>query len=330
MKKLFIVILILVIIILPPTIYFYWGSVPQAEDITWGVTFSKFKAEDFDLEWKEVYLAILDDLKVKNIRLAAYWSMIEKVPGEYSFQDLDWQINEASKRDVKILLVIGRRLPGWPECHIPDWAKDLPEKKQQEKVLRLIEKVVNRYKGNINIWAWQIENEPFFKHFGICPKPDEEFLDTEISLVRFLDNRPVILTDSGEWGSWIKLGKKADILGISMYRAIWRRFFGYVFYPLKPIFYHRKANLVKLFTGEKQIIVTELQAEPWGPEATKELALTEQFKTLSPEGFKENIEYARSSGYSQFYLWSPEWWYWLKVEYEKDKIWEEAKNLFSS
>lgn len=328
MKKFLIIILILAAIILPPVLYFYWGSAAPAEDITWGVSFSKFKADDFELDWKEVYLAILDDLKVKHIRLAAYWPMIEKTPGKYTFQDLDWQINEASKRNVKILLAIGRRLPGWPECHIPDWAKNLPEKKQQEKVLRLIEKIVNRYKDNINIWAWQIENEPFFKHFGICPKPDEKFLDSEISLVRFLDNRPIILNESGEWGSWIKLGKKSDILGISMYRIVWNKFFGYIFYPLRPIFYHRKAELVKLLIGEKEIIITELQAEPWGPEATKELSLSEQFKTLSPESFVENINYARQSGFSKFYLWGVEWWYWLKVKYEKAKIWEEAKRLF--
>ena len=154
-------------------------------------------------------------------------------------------------------------------------------------------------------------------------------MDAEIALVRSLDDRPIILTDSGEWGTWIKLAKKSDVLGISMYRAVWKKVFGYIFYPLRPIFYHRKAELTQLFAGKKQIIVTELQAEPWVQGELKETPLKEQFKTLSPELFLENIDYARRSGYDFFYLWGAEWWHWLKENHEKDEIWNEARKLFN-
>jgi len=56
------------------------------------------------------------------LRLVAYWQKIEPEQGKYSFEDLDWQIKEAEKRDIEVILVIGRKVSRWPECHIPEWA----------------------------------------------------------------------------------------------------------------------------------------------------------------------------------------------------------------
>ena len=43
--------------------------------------------------------------------------------------------------------------------------------------MRTITETINRYKDNQAIKAWQVENEPFLKGFGECPKLDKEFLD---------------------------------------------------------------------------------------------------------------------------------------------------------
>jgi len=43
-------------------------------------------SEELGLDWKKTYLAILDDLKVKNLKLVAYWDLIEEEPGVYNFQ----------------------------------------------------------------------------------------------------------------------------------------------------------------------------------------------------------------------------------------------------
>ena len=302
---------------------------PQAKEITFGVTFSQKHATDFGLNWKEVYSAILDDLRVKNLRLIAYWDLIEPKEENFNFEDLDWQIQEAEKRGADITLVMGIRVPRWPECHIPVWAKNLNKSQQQEKVLNLFEKIVLRYKNSSNIQYWQVENEPFFP-FGTCPWSDIKFLKKEIEYVRSLDQqkRPIIETESGEWSPWVLAGKYGDIVGTTMYKKV---FFDqlriYINYPLPPLFYWRKAQIVKKLFGN-EVICIELQAEPWGPSLLYDLPLEEQKKTMSLEQFRFNIEFAKKTGLKEFSLWGAEWWYWMKEIQGQPEIWQEAKKLF--
>ena len=54
-----------------------------------GATFSKKFCEELGLNWQETYIAILDDLKVRNLRLPAYWDEIEPDEGTYNFKDFD-------------------------------------------------------------------------------------------------------------------------------------------------------------------------------------------------------------------------------------------------
>jgi len=227
-------------------------------------------------------------------------------------------------------LAIGRKVPRWPECHIPGWAKALDETKQQELVLGLIEKIILRYKNFNNIQAWQVENEPFFP-FGDCPPTDENFLKKEISLVKNLDsNRLVIISDSGSNRFWIKTAMLGDEVSISLYRKVWfHKLNSYVEYPFPPVFYWRKHQIIKTFFN-KRVICGELQAEPWGKTSLlKDLSAEEQEKTMSFEQFKSNIEFARETGFDEFYLWGAEWWYWLKEKQNDSRIWEEAKNIFN-
>ena len=86
-------------------------------------------------------------------------------------------------------MAVGRRLPGWPECHTPDWADKLPLDQQKIKLLSYIETVVNRYKKSPAIRYWQVENEAFLAFFSgaLCGRYSgglDDFLKEEISLVR--------------------------------------------------------------------------------------------------------------------------------------------------
>jgi len=322
-KKILIIVVFLAVIIL--TIYFIF--IPKREDVTYGVTFSKPFAEHLGLDWKETYLAILDDAGAKRVRLPSYWTEVEPEKDRYLFADLDWQIEEAEKRNVKMIIVLGQKQPRWPECHIPRWAGELDENERQEELLEIIEKVVKRYKDKKSITAWQVENEPFLP-FGECPKLDKDFLDREIDLVRSLDSRPVIISDSGELGTWYNAANRADILGTTLYRIVWNDHLGYVHYPVTSISYRVKAAIIMYVTGVEKIIIVELQAEPWGPKMIIDTPLDEQYKSMSPEQFRENIEYVKKIEFSEAYLWGAEWWYWLKVEKNDDRIWEEAKKAF--
>ncbi len=308
--------------------YFFVGFPKESEDITWGVNFSEIKAARYDKDWPPYYLAMLDDLKVKNIKLASYWSIIEPEEGSYNFSSLDWQIEEAEKRGVELIVVIGRKTPGWPECHIPEWASDKTKEEQQEKILRLLENIVNRYKDKEAIKYWQVENEPFFP-FGKCLWKDKDFLKKEIELVKSLDpSRKIIISESGEFPLWFKATYYGDILGVTMYKKAWFEDIGlYVSYPFPPTFYSRKASLINnLF--KKEVMVIELQAEPWGPVLNYKLSLEEQERTMSFEQFKNVISFAKKTNLKTFYFWGAEWWYWMKEKHQRPEFWEEAKKLF--
>ena len=330
MKKILkIIFLILIIVVLIFFIYFFIGKSKPAEKVEWGVTFSKRYAVDLGLDWQKTFLAILDDLGAKKIRIIAYWDETESEKGKYNFADLDWQINEVEKREGEIIFAVGRRMPHWPECFEPDWAKELSEKEKQERILVFISETVTRYKDRKSIKVWQVENEPFLRTFGKCPWPNIKFLDKEIALVRHLDNsRSIMITESGEFSTWIGGARRADIIGTSLYRKVWSKTLGYLKYPIPPVFYQRKANLIKFLFDLNEIIAIEVQAEPWGNRATQNMTVDEQDISMSFEQFNDVLEYTRKAGFDKAYLWGVEWWYWRKEKFGDDRFWERAKELF--
>lgn len=309
-------------------IYFFIGKVQPKEKINWGVVFSQKHSDLLGLDWRENYLAILDDLKAKNLKIITHWNLIEIEKGKFNFEDLDWQIKEAEKRGAKIILVIGIKTGRWPECHIPKWVEIQNSKfKNQKEFFEYIEKIVNRYKNSPAIWAWQIENEPFFP-FGECPKFEKDFVKKEIELVRSLDStKPIIFADSGEFSFWITAAKFGDIVSATLHRKVYfKEIKRYISYPFPPIYYWRKAKTIERFFGKK-VIIGELQAEPWCKNLIYNCSLEEQKITMNFEQFKKNIEFAKRTGLDTFYFWGPEWWYWLKTTQNDSSIWNEAKKL---
>ncbi len=299
------------------------------ENFRYGVAFSRIFSEQMGLDWRENYLAVLTDLQPEFLRLPVYWQDIEKTKGAFEFTDYDWMVNEAEKSGIKLVLVVGRKTPRWPECNLPDWAKQIPEEEQKMRVLNQLEKIVTRYKDQKNLYAWQVENEPFLQ-FGDCKLMGADFLDEEIALVRKLDqNRhPIMVTDSGELSLWVQAAKRADIFGTTMYRIVHSPRFGYIEYPLPPRFFWLKANLVHLLYPDRPMIVSELQTEPWGPRLIYDISIEEQMKTMTFEHFKSNIEYAKAVGFPDIYLWGAEWWYWMKQNQDRPEYWNEAQKIF--
>lgn len=108
------------------TVIFFIYS-PRNSNVTYGVTFSRLFAEYMGLDWKANYTALLDDLKVKRFRIPIYWTEIEKQQGKYSFEDIDWQIEQAGMRNAQVVAVLGQKQPRWPECHIPDWVDGMTD-----------------------------------------------------------------------------------------------------------------------------------------------------------------------------------------------------------
>jgi len=296
---------------------------------SFGVSFAAAQAEYLGLDPKETYLAILDDLKVRNIRISVYWNRIEpKSKKEDDFTELDWQVQEAEKHGAKLILAIGQRVPRWPECHTPEWASKLPDQQLQEALLSYLQKIVLRYRSSPALKIWQVENEPFLDLFGNCPKHNKKLLLQEISLVRSLDGRhPIMVTDSGEFGSWLRTKTLSDYLGTSIYRVVAQSWFGYIKYGgfIPPAYYHLKARLV----GKPidRVIVSELQAEPWTRKELIKTPISEQYRSMNLVQLRKNVEFAKRTGFGEIYLWGAEWWYWMKKQGEPG-FWEEAKRLF--
>ncbi len=296
----------------------------KAPDNFWGITFSPKFSQELDLDWKEVYLATLDDLNVKNIRLPIYWDDIEKYESEYDFSVYDYILNEGKKRNVKYIVNIGWRLPRWPECHTPSWLKDNDVNTIRNRSLIMIKTVMERYKDREEIVAWQVENEPLLDSFGICPEGDLNFLKKEIDFVKSIDDRPIIISASGELSSWKREAELGDIFATTMYRIVWANYFGYFKYPLPSWFYKLKAKMIN-----KDAIISELQAEPWIPYNGNmlDLSIEEQDKSLSIDQFKANLQFAINTDFKQAYLWGAEWWYLRKINGDIS-FWSIAKNIF--
>lgn len=306
----------------------YFILPPRSEKITYGVTFSLPYAMNLNLDWRETYLAILDDLGVKNIRLPIYWTDIERAPGEFFFEDYDFLLAEAQKREVNIIPVIGQKVPRWPECYIPEWLLGEDEHVKQERMILMIKTIVDRYKHYPNIKMWQIENEPFVAWFGICPKLDKKFLEKEIAEVRSLDSRPIMITESGEFSTWYRASKMGDYLGVTLYRRVYEEKSNFYWtHYIPPSFYWLRARLWGKFP--ERVIISELQAEPWvkNPPISN-ASLEEQYQTMNFQFFKENLEFAQKTGISEIYFWGAEWWYWMKEKQNSPEIWNEARKLF--
>lgn len=291
-----------------------------------GITFSTKFSEELGLDWKEVYLAALDDLQVKEIRLPIYWDQIEKEKGIYDFSDYDYIISEGEKRGVKFVANIGWRLPRWPECHAPEWASKKSLAFTQAATLDMLEQVVEHYKDNKAIIIWQLENEPFFDAFGVCPPSDEKFFKRELALVKSKDNRPVMVSATGELSWWNKEAKYADIFGSTVYRVVWGKQTGYIRYPISSWFYRFKAFLNGIEPENRYIV--ELQAEPWVPNGNMiYLPEKEAHKSFNLEQFKANLQYAINIDFEKSYLWGVEWWYYQYKNGDKS-YWELARTIF--
>lgn len=304
------------------------GSSPR-EDVRLGMTFSARYASDLGMNWRETYVALLDDIGVKKIRLPVYWDLVEKEKGNLDFSDIDWQIAEAKKRNAEVILSIGQKVPRWPECHIPSWVNRDDEQERKRQLLRFMLKTVQHYKNDATIAKWQVENEPFLP-FGICPEFDVDFFEQEIALVKMIDpSRPILLTDSGELSIWYGAASRGDEFGTTLYRHIYsQKMGGYFTYPIGPNFFRAKEWFVRTFSNQDHFMVIELQAEPWASGWVADAPLLEQFRTMDEHKLRENVKYARQVGFPEIYLWGGEWWYWMKTKKDYGAVWQTGKELF--
>lgn len=329
-------------------------SAAVAESLQLGTTFSRKQCEYLGLDWRETYEEVLQ-LPFQIIRLGAYWDEIERAPGVYEFETLDWQIAQAHEAQVPILLTVGMKAPRWPEFHLPGWL-DQPhwrngdvtqDTRLRAAVLAFVEAVVRRYADDPGIRYWQVENEPLDRsgpgHQWINPT----LLREEIALVRQHDRsrRPVILNFAtyphkflrrlARWflrhepvPEGLALG---DVVALNIYPVVGHR------WPWKSSYYrtspterrHYFLPLIRRVQDQrKPVWVTELQAEPWEP---ARLVYTDVRHPPSsdPTTLRPYVEEMQSLGITTVLLWGAEYWYFRKVRHQDPSWWQAVATLLT-
>jgi hypothetical protein len=203
---------------------------------------------------------------------------------------------------------------------------------QQKFQLKYMELVVERYKDSSAVVIWQVENEPFLEVFAFehCGVLDKDFLDEEISLVRELDpSRKILVTDSGNLGTWIGAYTRGDIFGTSVYVYFWNPELGQFRTVLPAWTYRLKDNLMGFFSQDTESILIELSAEPWLLEPIVKVPIDVQFSRMDLKKFEDILDYAEKTRFSSQYLWGAEWWYWLYLQ-DRPEMWDRGKELYDS
>ncbi|MFC1479976.1 beta-galactosidase [Candidatus Omnitrophota bacterium] len=321
-----------------------------AEPLRIGTTYSPRQSEYMDMDWRQTYLAVLDE-GFAIIRLGAYWDEIEKRENSYDFSSLDWQLKEAREREIPVVLTVGMKAPRWPEYFIPEWVLEktnLPFGADvsksaflRERTLKFIKKVVEHYKENPNIHYWQVENEPMDRMGEKYWFIGKDFLRQEVELVRSLDeaNRPILLTAATYpnkilrfitrlflWHDPVKESLAiGDIIGLNIYPVIGRKFwFGNVYFRVGPE--EHAAYFPKLVASiEKRglkVWLTELQAEPWEP---GQLVYKQKARPPSgdPELAMEVLREFHELGVDTVLLWGAEYWLY-RAQHHGDAEWQDT------
>lgn len=322
---------LLSLILFPFMLYLYLAPT-KAEKVTYGLNFSNKYAQELNLDWKKTFDEILLEVPTKKFRIAVYWDEVQKDSISYDYSNIKYQLDALEKYpDSEVILVFGRKVIRYPECHEPKWWQEIRDEDEKKVVLlNYVDRTVSELKSYKSIKYWQVENEAMFP-FGECTSLTNlsETLEKEIEIVRNQDTRKILIQDSGEGGFWIPSSKMGDYLGISMYRKVWFDLFGMLTqnsfalkYPLGPSFYKIKAFLLGI--PVEKIKATEVQAEPWGPVRNYILRDEEVNKTMSKEDFIAIFEFTKESGFEEFHLWGVEWWYHMKKEHGNTFYWDTA------
>jgi len=208
------------------------GSSTAPESIVrYGFSYSFEQAQWYGLDPRNSYVELLD-MGFDWVRLPFFWDQMADDSGNLKIDDLEFAIEEAAKRDVKVVIVLGAKTPYYPEYHLPAYVKEqltfgdmiTPSHPIADDILDIDKKVVEKLYKYENIAYWQVENEPLLANINNW-KFDKEFLKLEVETVRSTDpkSRPIMLTTASHpafdkrYRALLGILKPGDVLGTSAY-----------------------------------------------------------------------------------------------------------------
>ena len=312
----------------------WYSQSEQSKPYTVGTSFIPEYASYLGVDPKETLDALLG-IGVKHLRLVSYWSVYERVPGQYDFTELDWQFRKAEAANARVSLSLGLRQPRYPECHAPSWVDtSKPSSQWQPQLEAFITQVVNRYKDSPALDTYQIENEFFLKGFGICTNFDRDRLVSEYNLVKRLDPKHPLIVNRSNNGIGIPLyAPKPDSYGISIYKRVWDASLThrYLEYPFPAWYYGFLAGVQKIHDG-RSMVIHEMQAEAWAPNSKEvpKTSLAEQNKSIDAKRLQERFTFAKDTGMRSVDMWGAEYWYYRQEVLKDPSLWQIATQEFKN
>lgn len=175
---------------------------------------------------------MLDEFQFDWVRLPFYWDQMTNENGELRIENLKFAIEEAEKRNVKVIIALGAKTPYYPEYHWPEYiaaqvrfgeviTADHPVAKE---ILAIDKKVVEELSTYDDITYWQVENEPLIGNVNRL-KIDPSLIKAEVELVRSTDpkNRPIILNHAAtgfydqSWKQLLPILRDGDVFAVNAF-----------------------------------------------------------------------------------------------------------------
>ncbi len=210
----------------------------------YGTSYSFEQAGWYGLDGRQNYLRMLEDFKFDWVRLSFFWDQMALLRSDGTsegqaryefndnFDDLKFAIDEARKRNVKVIVAIGVKTPYFPEYH---WPKDVAAKVKfgqritadhpvASDILEIDRKVVEALSAYDNIAYWQVENEPLVGNVNKW-KIDPGLIAKEVEIVRSVDpqKRPIILNHAAvgfydrSWLQLLPILKPGDVFAVNAF-----------------------------------------------------------------------------------------------------------------
>lgn len=276
----------------------------------WGFSYSPKYASSLDLDWRQSYIFLLDELKPPSVRVPLYWDETETTPGVFSFERLEFLLAEAHKRNIPVVLNVGYRVFRYPECHVPEWAKTFSQHELEDAERSYLSGVVQYLSETslaVSLEAIQIENEARNQLQKNCPPIPYTQLESEVKLFReAFPHIPIVLTWAGDfppsdYREYIRYG---DIVAVSFFPRRWNHvlhIYDEVFSWGRFSIRHIGRERATAQQQGKRFWISEFEAEPWGEE--KETATPERLLS-----YKKLLD--SYGGAERVYLWGAEWWAW--------------------
>jgi hypothetical protein len=321
-----------------------------------GISFRPIQAEAFGLDARWALETLLG-LPFQTVRLAACWNRIEREPGGFRSEELDWQVEAAERAGKQVILCVGAvKAFGYPEYFVPAHllAEPLAEGSlvdgnTQPELLAaataFVSRVVERYRERRAVIAWQVEQD------AVDPLGMEhswrlalDFVAEEVAAVRKADpSRPIVMNgflptsppvrlqqwwrtrDQGD--SLIAARRLADVVGIDYYPR--HALAGGLGWGLYLNGSRRGWPRAAAIGGtRRRLMISEGQAEPWEARTVPPSPGGRAMYSCRPEdligNYNRSLNWARRSGVhlDGYLFWGAE--YWLLRQREGDPSYLEA------